>query len=79
VLTYFSKPSEYGISWTFFELFSSRYVRMVTFINYMEKIRGSFMQIFVHSVPKIMRGVSNTGCVSDFRLEQNVFYWPLNV
>lgn len=79
MLTNFSKPSECGISWKFCQLFSSRYVRMVTFINYMEKIRGSFVQIFVHSVSKIMRAVSKTGCVSVFRLEENVFYWPLDV
>jgi hypothetical protein len=79
VLTNFSKPSEYEISWKIFHLFSIRYVRVVTFINYMAKIRGSFVQIFVHSVPKIMRTVSKTGGVSVFRLEENVFYWPLDV
>lgn len=58
----------------FFQLFSSRYVCVITFINYVAKIRGLFVQIFVHSVPKIMRAVWKTGRVSVCRLEENMYF-----
>jgi len=47
---------------------------MVTFINYMAKISGSFVQIFVRCVPKIMRAVSKTVGVSVCRLEENMYF-----
>jgi len=47
---------------------------MITFINYMVKIRGSLMQIFVHCVPKLMRAVSKAGGVSVCRLEKNIYF-----
>jgi hypothetical protein len=63
----------------FFQLFSSGYVRIVTFVNYVAKIRGLFVQIFVHSVPKMMRAVSKTGGVSVFRLEENMYFIVIRV
>jgi hypothetical protein len=43
------------------------------------EIRGSFVQILAHSVPKMIRAVSKTGGVSVFRLEENVYFIVIRV